>query len=349
VPLTVLLVGNYLSAIGGSRSISEELAARLPSTGCAVVTTSFKPGRLGRLVDMTSTAWRRRDEYAVAQVDVFSGPAFVWAEAVCAVLRRARKPYVLTLHGGSLPVFAVRNPGRVRRLLQSAAAVTTPSGYLRDQMTECRPDIRVVPNGLDVGRYLPRNGREAGAKPRLVWLRAFHEVYNPTLAVRILPALAARFPDVHLTMIGPDKRDGSLQATERLVDELGVKAHVEFRGPIPKIDVPGNLIEADIFLNTTNVDNAPVTVVEAMACGLCIVTTDVGGCPYLVEDGQHGLLVPPRDADAMADAVRRVVEQPDLADRLSRQAREKATLFDWPPIVAEWRALLTAVAAGGTA
>src|SRR4051812_7377793 len=130
----VLLVGNFLSAAGGSRGVCEELAMRLPDADCAVVTTSSRRARLPRLVDMVSTVWRQRRRYAVAHVDVFSGPAFFWAEAVCAALAVAGKPYILTMHGGSLPRFASRRPGRVRRLLRSAAAVTTPSRYLLETL-----------------------------------------------------------------------------------------------------------------------------------------------------------------------------------------------------------------------
>ncbi len=129
-PLSVLLVGNFLSAAGGSRGVCEELALRLPQTGCSVMTTSSKRPKLRRLADMVGTAWRQRDRYDVAQVDVFSGPAFFWAEAVCGTLRMARKPYVLTLHGGNLPLFSRRRQARVRRLLRSAAAVTTGAATL---------------------------------------------------------------------------------------------------------------------------------------------------------------------------------------------------------------------------
>ena len=107
---TILLVGNFLSGSGFNRGVCEDLAERLAQVGWPVITTSKKPVRPARLLDMVWTAWRRRNEYRLAQVDVYSGPSFLWAEAVCAVLRRAGKPYVLTLHGGALPDFARRWP-----------------------------------------------------------------------------------------------------------------------------------------------------------------------------------------------------------------------------------------------
>ena len=141
-------------------------------------------------------------------------------------------------------------------------------------------------------------------------------------------------------MIGPDKGDGSLARTRAEAHRLGVSSRIEFPGAVGKARVPAALAEADIFLNTTNVDNAPVSVMEAMACGLCVVSTRVGGVPYLVEDGRNGLLVPPGDAEAMAAAVRRVLLEPGLAARVSENGRSDAQGSDWSVVLPVWEAIL---------
>jgi glycosyltransferase involved in cell wall biosynthesis len=332
--VTVLLVGNFLSASVGNRGVCEELAERLRGAGCVVLTASARPGRAARLADMLATAWRRRREYRVAHVDVYSGPAFSWAEAVAWTLRRAGKPYILTLHGGALPEFAARWPKRVRRLLASAAAVTAPSGFLAEGLRPCRPDLRLIPNALDLARYPFRH--RTRPQPRLVWVRAFHEIYDPSLAVRVLARVRRRYPGATLEMVGPDKHDGSFERTR------AIASAVEFTGAVPKALVPERIDRADIFLNTTTIDNTPVSVMEAMACGACVVSTRVGGVPHLVRDGEEGLLVPPRDAWAMADAVERLLEAPELAARLSLAARRKAEGFDWGAVLPQWRRLLAA-------
>jgi glycosyltransferase involved in cell wall biosynthesis len=94
------------------------------------------------------------------------------------------------------------------------------------------------------------------------------------------------------------------------------------------------------------VDNTPVSVLEAMACGLCVVSTRVGGIPYLLQHGRDALLVPPNDPEAMAAAVRRVLTEPALAESLSHNARLKAEQFDWSAILPQWQALLASVAEG---
>jgi glycosyltransferase involved in cell wall biosynthesis len=335
---TVLLVGNFLSASGGSSGICEDLAEHLRGYGWRVITTSSQRGRIARLADMITTAWTRRNEYAVAQVDVYSGAAFFWAEAVCWVLRRAKKPYILTLHGGNLPQFARHWTQRVSWLLESATVVTVPSAYLLASMKSYCQTLVMLPNPIDISHYGFRL-RES-VKPRLMWLRALHHVYNPSLAVEVLARVRTKFPDSHLTMVGPDKGDGSLQAAVLRAKELAVETAFQVRGGIYKADVPNVLAEGDIFLNTTNVDNTPISVIEAMASGLCIVSTNVGGLPFLLTHEQDALLVPPNDAEAMTKAVERLLIEPYLAQRLSKQARWKAEQFDWTFILPRWEALL---------
>ena len=341
----VLLVGNFLSASGGSRGVCEELSLRLAGAGFKVLTTSDQPQRFRRLLDMITTVYRQRANYAVAQVDVYSGPAFIWAETVCACLKWLHKPFVLTLHGGNLPNFARKNARRIRRLLKSADVVTTPSRYLLEQMSDYRTGLRLLPNALDLSRY-PFKLREM-AMPSLIWLRAFHEIYNPTLAPKVIQLLAKQFPQIKLTMVGVDKGDGSLQRTQVAAMELGVAERIDFPGAVPKAEVPSWLSGADIFLNTTRVDNTPVSILEAMACGLCVVSTNVGGLPYLLDSEQNGLLVPPDDAPAMAAAVSRVRREPGLARRLSQNARTKAEECDWSVVLPQWQELFQVIVQSG--
>ncbi len=334
----VLVVGNFLAGTLGHSSVCEDLAERLASSGWSVITSSREPSRLRRVADMVRTTWRERHAYSVAQVDVYSGRAFAWAEAVCWTLRRARKPYVLVLHGGNLPEFAGRWQRRVRMLLGSAQLVVAPSAYLRERMRPYREHLLCIPNGLDVATY--RRRPRDRAEPKLVWLRAFHETYNPCLAPKVVRLLEREFPDVRLAMVGRDKGDGSLERTVRTAEGLGVERRLVLPGGVSKSEVGRWMNAGDVFLNTTNVDNTPVSVLEAMASGLCVVSTNVGGIPFLLEDGEDALLVPPNDSVAMADAVRRILSDSALARRLSANARAKVESFDWSVVLPQYESAL---------
>jgi glycosyltransferase involved in cell wall biosynthesis len=189
-----------------------------------------------------------------------------------------------------------------------------------------------------VGCYIYR--RRERAQPRLVWLRSFHTIYNPALAPKIVALLAADYPDIQLAMIGPDRGDGSLQATKQAAADLGVGGRIVMPGGVRKAEVSEWMNKGDIFINTTYVDNTPISVLEAMACGLCVVSSDVGGIPYLVTHAHDALLVPPGNPVAMANAVRCVLDQPGLARHLSENARATAEGFDWSVVLPQWHSLL---------
>jgi glycosyltransferase involved in cell wall biosynthesis len=338
----ILIVGNFLSSAYGTQGICEILADKLVKADWSVETTSTQTSRLLRLLDMLSTIWRTRRHYEIAHVDVFSGTSFIWAEITTWLLRRLKKPYILTLHGGNLPPFAQRWPGRVERMLRSADAVTTPSHYLHDNLSHYRDDIQVLPNGLDLSAYHYQLRQQV--KPNLAWLRAFHEIYNPSMVAAIIAQLAPDFPELELTMYGPDKADGSLQRMRQKAKEHGVNERIHTPGAVPKTKVPEYLSQHDIFLNTTTAESFGVSVMEAAALGMCIVTTNVGELPYIWTDGEDALLVPPNDPEAMANAVRRILTEPGLAEKLSRNARAKAEQFDWSVMLPQWEQLLLKVA-----
>ncbi len=339
----VLLVGDFSASRVGNFSVSEQLLQLLEAEGVDVrATRSATASAPLRVLHMLRATVRERGSVDVAVIDVFSGRAFRWAEWAAGLLAAAGVPLVMVLRGGNLPRFAASQPARVSRLLGRARVVVALSEYLRSEIAPYVKDAVVLPNPIDVGAY-PYRLREA-PKPELVWLRTFHAIYNPQLAPRVLARLASRFPTASLTMYGRDKGDGSLAATLALADELGVTGELRTPGPVPKAEVPERLSRADVFLNTTNVDNVPISVLEAMACGLCVVSTDVGGMPHLIDNGRDGLLVPADDDEAMAEAVVRVLTEPGLAGRLSANARAKASAHDWSAVLPRWLELLTSAA-----
>ena len=341
-PFSVLLLGNFLSGAGGRLAVCEELAGQLESRGWQVLRASARLNRLARLWDMLHTAWTHRGRYRAAHVDVFSGSAFVWAELACGLLVRTGCPFLLTLHGGSLPHFARRWPRRVSRLLMSADAVTSPSPYLCEELRRYRGDILLVPNALDLSRYEFRPRLQP--QPRLIWLRSFHRIYNPLMAVEAFALITLAAPEARLTMIGADKGDGSFDDTRNLARELGVADRVSFIRGVPKAEVPARLHDGDVLLNTSITDNTPVSVMEAMACGLCVVSTDSGGLRYLIQDGNEGLLTTSGDAQGMANAVMRILNDSQLATKLSCGGRRKIEEFDWPAVLPQWESLFAGVA-----
>jgi glycosyltransferase involved in cell wall biosynthesis len=249
-----------------------------------------------------------------------------------------RVPLVGVLAGGGLPELGRRRPRWVARVLGRFTHLVAPSEYLARWAREhTSTPVSVIPNPLDLDGYPYR--RRPSVRPRLLWLRAYHDIYAPEVAVRAVAVLAQRYDDVALTMVGDDK--GLRAPTAALVDDLGLGDRVTvggFAGPDEKRRL---LDDHDVFLNTSRVDNRPVSVVEAAGSGLCVVSTAVGGVPDLVEDGRSALLVPPDDPVAVAEAVARLVDEPALAAQVGDGGRAVAEAGGSEPVVAAWEALLS--------
>jgi glycosyltransferase involved in cell wall biosynthesis len=173
-------------------------------------------------------------------------------------------------------------------------------------------------------------------------MRTFEDIYDPSTAVRTVVELRSQGVDATLTMAGQD--NGLLEPTRKLARELGVADSVGFPGFVAGSAKADLFDDHDIFLNTNLVDNAPVTVLEAAASGLVVVSTDVGGIPDLLADGESALLLRAGDPAAVADAVVDLLDHPDQAVRLVDSARAVAQRSGWPSVRDRWLGLIAELA-----
>lgn len=334
----VCLIGAFHGASGTSPTSADLLRPRLRESGIEVVWASKHVQPIHRLMSMLWILISQSHQYRVIVLDVYSGRAFLWAFVVALMARILRKRLIMWLHGGNLPDYYRMHRRLVSFTLKQADKILAPSLYLAKTF-QPEFDIGIMRYQIPVRNY-PYKMRVL-VRPRLFWLRAFNRGYNPMLAPYVAKQLLDDFPDLELIMCGADKGDGSLQATQQLARDLGLEDHLRYPGLISKAQIQEFGQDYDIFLNTTTVDNSPVSVIEAMAMGMCVVSTNVGGMPFLITDGQDGLLVPSDDAKEMAKACRLILTEPALAQRISRQARITAEQFDWESIKPQWEALLT--------
>lgn len=344
----IVFVGPHLGRHDGCvPSPAQDLQPLLESGGHEVRLSSERIGSWSRAWAHVRelVVWRRWADLAV--LSVFSGRSFLLAEALSRWMRLLGLRQVHFLHGGGLPDLIAASPDRVRRTLGRADAVVVPSGWLAEAVAPLGLEARVIPNVLDLSRYeyLERASFADPSAPRLLWMRTFHEVYQPELAVRTLVRLREQGLEASLTMAGQDK--GLLEPCRALASELGLAERVEFVGFLDPEGKRGVFAEHDIFLNTNRVDNTPVTVLEAMASGLPVVATAVGGVPHVLEHGAAGRLIPNRGAEAtaraLADAVlslgASLASDPGSVSELSRTGRRVAEGCSWPAVRELWACL----------
>lgn len=334
----VLLVGNFISRQRGTRFYCEDLAINLAVFGCSVIVTSTRNSRIMRLLDSLYKAAVFHRRYDVAIVDVYSGLGFWLATAQICALRVLRKPVIAVLHGGGLPDFNKAYPNLIRYSLQLAQSVVTPSFYLQCVFSAALSHVIRIPNAMDLSSYRYKQRSSDGC--RICWLRAFDTVYDPVMAVRAFAIVHVRYPSATLTLAGPVKRPELLELTKSEIADAGLLDAVFIIGPVRKQEVPTLMEQHDIFINTTHLESFGVSVMEAAASGLPVVSTDAGEIPYLWRDGEDSLLVPVGDAEAMGKAIIRLLDDQLLRLQVSALARAKAETTDWSRVIPQWIELL---------
>lgn len=326
------MVGRHRGYVITQGQILAELFAE---AGYPVVSASSSLNRYKRLVEILHTLLRQSHSIDLVCAEVYGGPSFVVETSIALLSRVLGLPLIMVLHGGNLPNFFVRFPRWSRFVLKQADVLVAPSSYLIDAARRQGFEARLIPNVIDLTNY-PYT-RRIVVKPHLIWMRSFHEVYHPEMAIEVVAALRSHSAEVKLIMAGQDK--GLQLAVQRLASALGVDDRVVFPGFLsghPKIQL---LAQSDIFINTSRIDNMPVAIVEACAMGLPVVSTDVGGIPYLVTHEDTALLVSSEDAQQMALAISRLLNDHVLVATLSENGRKLAERSDWKQVRPQWEQL----------
>ncbi|HWP42236.1 MAG TPA: hypothetical protein VNO14_03295, partial [Blastocatellia bacterium] len=180
----------------------EILSDLFRGAGYECISVSSHINRFRRLADIVSSIISLRDRIDIVIIDVYGGLSFVIEDVSSWLSERLGKPVIMLLHGGALPVFMARHPRWSRRVLSRAAALVSPSPFLSCAVGEYGFEARVIPNVIDLGAYPYRHRRQVS--PRLFWMRQFHSIWNPMMALRVLSRLRRACPEATLVMAGPD-------------------------------------------------------------------------------------------------------------------------------------------------
>lgn len=332
------VVGQLLGRNPGYITTQGQIIADLfQKEGHDIISVSSKINRLFRLIDVIWTIFRKRKSIDIMIVDVYSGLSFFLADSASSISRFFRIPTVFVLRGGNLPEFTRRNHKWVKRVLKRSDLLVAPSTFLTKEMEQYGLTSRVIPNivALDAYPYKFRNK----ISPKLIWMRSFHPIYNPQLALDVFALIRRDHPKATLVMAGADK--GLKNEIKNSACRMGLNNSVRFPGFLEKSSKIREFSNADIYLNTNKIDNMPVSVVEACAMGLPVVATNVGGISNLLKNGVNGLLVPDDDAPAMASAIGKLLTDPELTGMISKNARLLAERSAWANIQKDWEDVFT--------
>lgn len=332
---TILYIGNNLAKKTNYATSMDVLSRLLSIEGFTIYKSSSKSNTFFRLLKMCYDLVRYRSIVDYVLIDTFSTANFYYALLTSQLCRFFCLKYLPILHGGNLPYRLKQNPRLSSLIFKNSYQNIAPSGYLKYEFEKEGFKTILIPNVIPIANYTFKERKKIA--PKLLYVRAFAKIYNPSMAVEVLKELKKTYPKAILCMIGPDK-DGTLDDVLQLINTYKLQDSIEITGVLSKEEWHEKSDDYDIFINTTNVDNTPISIIEAMALGLPIVSTNVGGLPYLIENNRDGILVDKNNAIAMSMRIIEIVDKNSIS--LAKKARIKAEFFDWSSVRNQWLNIL---------
>lgn len=335
--IKILYVGNMLSKHGHSATTIETLGSLLKLEGFDVICTSSIKNKVLRFIDMLFKTILNARKVDYVLIDTYSTYNFWYAFFVSQLCRIFNIKFIPILHGGNLPNRVKKSYFFSKLIFNHAYFNVAPSNYLLKNFEQFNfPKLVLIPNSIEIQNY-PFKQRNSELNPMLLWVRAIDPTYNPEMAIEVLSMLKADFPETKLTMVGPYKGLNE-QKLNKIIKNYN--SDVEVVGKLSKPEWHKLSEDFNIFINTTHFDNTPVSIIEALALGLPVVSTNVGGIPYLVKDRETAILVDDSDSKAMVNAIIELIENPGILLKLSGNGRKLAEQFDWEIVKNQWKEIL---------
>lgn len=247
-----------------------------------------------------------------------------------AAAKLCHKPVVLHYHSGEADDHLTRWGRVVTPWLRLVDEIVVPSRYLQSVFARFGFRTVVVPNLVDLSQFRHRERR--ALRPRLLSVRNLEPHYGVGNTIEAFALLKAWFPAATLTIAGYGSEGWRLRG---LVDRRKLTG-IRFLGRVEPERLPASYDDADVFVNSSTIDNQPVSILEAFAAGLPVVSTPTGDIANMLHRGDAGLLVPTDDPHAMAQAVGALLDDPDLARHLTMRARVEVERYTWSHIRERW-------------
>lgn len=344
------LVGPTPPPNGGMALQALQLIGLLREEGFSVTplstTPPWKPAFIGRipilraivrLVIYIFSLWNLAGKVNIVHVMANSGWSWQLHAAPALWLCWLRDtPVVVNYHGGAARDYFNKSFPRVKPSMEKAAMIVVPSGYLESVFADFGLKTTVIPNVVDRDLFKPATQCVGDTSVfTLVITRNLEQIYGIHTALEALAIVREQAPNVCLKIAGSGPQEAELRA---MTKRLGLEGAVGFVGRLDRQGIVELYDSADAMLNPTTVDNMPTSVIEAMASGLPVISTDVGGIPYIVTNRESALLVPAGQPDSMAKAVLELKSDLSLQRGLRKNALEEVKKYTWPRVREQWLA-----------
>jgi len=324
--MSILLIANCSKLGGGIATQVHQLKRKFDSEKIYSEIFNTKKSWFNRLFVMPFQLWKKGASTSIFHIHGCSYAGFYPIILGVLVGTFLNRKILITYHGGDADAFFRRFPRFVSYFFRRANRIIVQSTFLANIFKKLGFDAHVVPNIIE---FQPSNGgNRTPVSPRIITTRTLKGIYAVEVAVKAFAIVQKKYPDAILYIVGagPEER--------KLRDQVASMSlnNVFFTGRLQNEEVYTYLQKANIWCNPSTKDNMPVSLLEAINAGLAVVSTNVGGIPYMVEHQKSALLVPVNDSKLLANSVIRLIEDQDLAQNIIRNAKSTLSQYSWPQV-----------------
>lgn len=320
--MKVLIICNYKPGKGGISGQVEILARKLQAEGHMVDIFSTKVSTLKRLI-VPFFLLQRATKYDVLHVHCSSCWGFMPAVVGICIGRILGKRTVTTYHGGGGDLFFARHHRFVHYWLTQSNCNIVLNGFLAKVYDEHNLPYIIVPNIIEFENGHYRN--KSIISPRYICVRSHEELYNIPCILRAFGKVQSILPEATLILVG----DGSQHSSLIQLSEDMHLHNITFTGRVDNSKIYNYLNQADIMVSASTQDNMPVSLLEAMNAGLLVISSRVGGVPYMVDDNSTGLLFENDNDIDLAEKMIWAVENPSVTIAITQEAHRSVAQYQW--------------------
>lgn len=326
--MRILYIGN--KTLTGKTPNAHDTILKVLSTFSNVKSVSKKNSKLIRGAEVL-TALMSLCRFDFLIIDTYSTKNYFFTRYGAYVARLFKKPYICILHGGELPLRFHIHKRSMSIDLHSAATIVSPSKFLAKFFINEGFNVTQIPNPIEIEQI--KFTKRVSARPKILWVRSMYTHYNPSLAVQIFNEVQVCFPELELTFVGSNGNvePNELLRNSRRINYLGLKSKEEWM----------KIAEGyDIFLNTSDVDNYPLSILEALSMGMVVVSTRVGDIGEIIDHKKSGFLYDKGNSNEAARLIMDILKNKYNTEEISREARKVGEMHDVQFIAKKWQTVL---------
>ena len=319
---SILLLANYCQSSGGISTQIEILNRLLQQEGYKTGIFSLKGNPLFRLKAIFKLKTVGKN-YDIIHIHACSHWGFLPAIVGIRVGKKLGQRIVLTYHGGNADEFFEKHKRLVKKYLGKTDVNIVLSGYLKDVFKRYKIPCITIPNIIELKKGVYRERSEI--LPHFIGIRSLTPTYNILCTIKAFQKVKQLYPQASLTLLGdgPLRKELELYISEQHISD------VSFEGRVPNDKIYDFLDKSDIMLSSPFIDNMPISLLEGFNAGLLVISSNVGGVPYMINDGESGLLFTSDNSDEMADKMIEAIKNQERSKKMIRAAHDGLKAYSW--------------------